>query len=293
MADDAARALSMKTVPARVESIEDAWLLALREPRRQRESLEFVAKLVAGSGGEDGGPRLRTGGADRVSERASLAYAAAVLFACGKVQAALRVANEVLRQLNEHGRLYSTVDSVAALALLAQLRKTGVCAGGGAELLVNGASTTAARAAEETNDAIETVEVVAGVAVIEIARVREVRWAEQKSAFPLRIAFVDARDQTITRFARGDRAELVVTLPNGYVEGDVAHVCLPPSLSWVTGGARVKRFSVDFAGRDTVRVPVVVTGAIHGRQRFAVAVRNMFQEERAASPGLLVIEARS
>jgi hypothetical protein len=61
-------------------------------------------------------------------------------------------------------------------------------------------------------------------------------------------------------------------------------------MAWVHGAPRSKRFTVDLAGRDEVAIPVVVVADIDGRQRFAVAVRNMFEEERASSPGLLVVD---
>ena len=60
-------------------------------------------------------------------------------------------------------------------------------------------------------------------------------------------------------------------------------------MSWIAGGGRVKKLSMDFEGKNELTVPLVVTGPIAGRQRFAVCVRNMFEEERAASPGLLTI----
>ncbi len=285
MADDVAGACRMARVPERVQTMDDAWALAVRAPRRRREALELVARTVCL---DESGPRLRAP-ARRVDERATLAYAAAVLFASGKTQTAIRLANEVLRQLNEQGRLYSTLDSVAAIALMVQLRRTGIV-GGGAELVVNGRTATALEASR-LSDQAEVVEVKEGVCVVEVTRVREDRWAEARATFPLKVGFRDGAGRSITGFRRGDRAELVVTLPRGYAEGDLVHVCLPPAMAWLEGGGRVKRFSVDFAGRDEVRIPVVVTQEINGRQRFAVAVRNMFHEERAATPGLMVIES--
>ena len=65
------------------------------------------------------------------------------------------------------------------------------------------------------------------------------------------------------------------------------HVDLPACLSWLRGGGLVKRFTVDFVGRDEVHIPLAVTGAAPGGQHFAVCVRNMFEEERRANPGLV------
>jgi hypothetical protein len=86
---------------------------------------------------------------------------------------------------------------------------------------------------------------------------------------------------------------LRVRLESGYKDGDLVWVCLPDALSRILGGGQVKRFSVDFEGRDEVVISLAATsvtvdrqGGI-GPQRFAVCVRNMFEEERTGNPGLL------
>jgi hypothetical protein len=59
--------------------------------------------------------------------------------------------------------------------------------------------------------------------------------------------------------------------------------------------AVLKRFAVDFAGESTVRVSLAATGVTLGPggesapQRFAVCVRNMFEEERGGNPGVLEV----
>ena len=73
--------------------------------------------------------------------------------------------------------------------------------------------------------------------------------------------------------------------------GDLVHVALPACMSWIHGGGRVKRFSIDFEGKDEVRVQIVVTAPIDGKEHFAICVRNMFEEARATSPGLLAAHA--
>ena len=52
----------------------------------------------------------------------------------------------------------------------------------------------------------------------------------------------------------------------------------------------MKQFSLDFAGKNNLSIPLVVTSKIAGKQHFALCVRNMFEEERAANPGLLVMK---
>jgi hypothetical protein len=48
---------------------------------------------------------------------------------------------------------------------------------------------------------------------------------------------------------------------------------------------------MDFAGADELRIPVVVTSNIQDKQHFALCVRNMFEEERATSPGIMSVKA--
>jgi hypothetical protein len=86
-----------------------------------------------------------------------------------------------------------------------------------------------------------------------------------------------------------------VTIEGGYKPGDILWVALPDALSRVVGGGQVKQFSVDFEGQTTLRVPLAATGVTVGKTgqpgpaRFAVCVRNMFEEERGGSPGTIEV----
>ena len=93
----------------------------------------------------------------------------------------------------------------------------------------------------------------------------------------------------------GSSRPLVVKIESGYVPGDLCWVCLPDALSRVIGGGQVKRFSVDFKGKDEVRIPLAATAVTVNREggeapaHFAVCVRNMFEEERGGNPGALTV----
>ncbi len=106
------------------------------------------------------------------------------------------------------------------------------------------------------------------------------------------LAATAQRGNKKNRFSSGDRADLLVDLPKGYRAGDLVHVALPACMSWIKGGGRVRRFTMDFRGEDELRVPVVVTGELRGKQHFAVCVRNILEEERATSPGLPTVQAQ-
>jgi hypothetical protein len=285
MADDAGAAHGLDRVPANISSAEEAYVVASAEPARADEAARWVLGLIDLDGAEASVSDPR----GAVHNRCVLSYAAATLLLAGDVARGVRVANVVTRQLNADGRMYSTVDSVAAIALLGSLASTGVSKGDG-EVIVNGTKMRCAEAAV-LSDQVETLEVVSGVCIIELSAVRTERWSDYENSFGVRVGFRGPGGDKVRRFAAGDRAELVVELLEGYKSGDLVHVALPASLSWLKGGGKVQRFTVDFEGDTQVRVPVLVTGRIDGKQRFAVCVRNMFEEERASNPGLLTVDA--
>ncbi len=123
-----------------------------------------------------------------------------------------------------------------------------------------------------------------GVAAVEVTRLHEENWGRFANHFPIEVSLTKNVVQA------GSRLELVIYLPEGYVAGDLAHVALPACLSWIQGGGKVKLFSLDFEGKNELRIPLLVTSKIEGKQHFAVCVRNMFKEERTSSPGLLSVK---
>jgi hypothetical protein len=228
-----------------------------------------------------------------VSWRVGAAHAAACLLRAGAGadrSLALKLADGVVAALNEAGRLYSTLDSVAAIALLAELRAAGVVSGAGVvEIDGRRLDTSAA-----VGTAVDRVRALEGVAAVEVTREVEESWESFADSVALGVALV--RDGRASRsFVVGDALELRVALEKGYRAGDLLWVCLPDALARLVGGGQVKRFAVDFAGRTEVCVPLAATAptldaaGAPGPQHFAVCVRNMFDEERAGNPGLLQV----
>lgn len=231
-----------------------------------------------------------------VGFRAENAYAAATLLRAGDladVRRALALANSVVRALGENGRLYSTVDSVAAIALLSDLRRRGIATSGAGEIEIDGRRMSAADAVA-LGPGVASVAAVDGVVPVEVRRAVEENW--HALASNVRIVVSLERDgRTSRRFTIGDAIDLRVRIESGYRDGDIAWICLPDALSRVVGGGQVKRFSVDFEGHDEVVVPLAATnitvdhaGGL-GTQRFAVLVRNMFDEERAGNVGTIPV----
>ncbi len=137
---------------------------------------------------------------------------------------------------------------------------------------------------------IEYIKALDSFAAVEVIIVYEDDWNAFANAFPVKINFRNSKDKQIRAFKAGDRAELIVSLPDGYQNGDIVHVATPACMTWIQGGEKVKRFTLDFAGKNELRIPIVVTSKLKGVQHFAVCVRNMFEEERASSPGLLYVK---
>ncbi len=291
MVADAAAAHGLAPCPDRIASIEDAYAAATAGGDTEGV-LGFVRSFLDVSGNDVRvcPPSQRRRPWHRVAERTFLAYAAATLIALGDRRLGTRVANLVTRQLNAQGCLYSTVDSVAAIVLMIELRRANLVAGR-ARLRVNGREMTA-HEAENLADLVETVEVSEGVAAVEVLRLHEEDWNAFESTFRVQVDFRDSRKRRVSRFAMGDRVDLAVRLPDGYRSGDLLHVSLPAAMSWIHGGGQVRQFTLDFEGENEVRVPLVVSSAIDGEQHFAVCVRNMFEEERIASPGILTVRGR-
>src|SRR5207245_2124429 len=99
MADDVAKAFRLKRVPDRIVSIEDAYATVLSGDSRAADRARHYVETAIDFGTE---PRARSA-RDAVSERALLAYGAAVLVASGDLARGVRAANKVTRQLNEQG----------------------------------------------------------------------------------------------------------------------------------------------------------------------------------------------
>ena len=245
----------------------------------------FIENLVDFS---DSTPRLKNKH-HAVADRATFAYVAASLIAIGDLRRSIPLANHVTRQFNEQGALYSTVDSVAAIALMIQLRRSGAVTGKG-RVRINSLEMTTLEASL-FSDRIECIEVLDGIAAIEVMRIREEDWKTFAYAFPVKIGFRDSGGNRVRTFKAGERTDLFVSLPEGYQIGDIVHVILPACMSWIQGGGMVKRFTLDFAGENELKIPIVVTSSIKGRQHFAVCVRNMFKEERATNPGMLSVSS--
>jgi hypothetical protein len=282
--------------PSKIVSCEDAYMV-VRSGAAERldEAISFVRAFVeAGKFDQPEKPGANPYYGGAVAQRQQAAYAAAVLFRSKQssdMKHAIKLADFVTKQFTECGRLYSTVDSAAVIALLSELRQRSFGSGGKVE--INGGKAISSDAID-WSETIKSIKVLEGVMTVQVGRLVEEDWSKFSSNVDIAVSLI--KDKAVgKKFKLSDSAELVVTISGGYKEGDILWVCLPEALSRIFGGGQVKMFSLDFAGAKELSVPLAATGltvAMDGEtrpQHLAVCLRNMFEEERCGNPGLIPI----
>ena len=294
----------LEVLPRAIHDCHDAYQVMTRSdaPRERDKAAAYAREKLKEKDGRmyvavgERAPHFNLYG-QAVAQRQETAYAAATLLVGGQnadLPMAIAATNYLTSQLNEEGRLYSTVDTAACLALLLALREAGVVAtGDGGSVAINGQQMKLAEALAY-GEKVESIRCIEGVIAAQITSEVIEDWSSLKSALPVEVRLErDGRAQQ--RFKVGDALELVLSVPR-YEAGMVAHVCLPDALARIVGGGQVKRFSLDFSEKRTLRVPLAATGATSfpgakqaGAQHWAVIVRNMFKEEQVGNPGLLKV----
>ena len=287
-------------LPRSINDCHDAYQVVTRsESRREREKAAAYGreKLQEKDGqvfvavGEHS-PHYNLYG-QAVAQRQEMAYAAATLLAAGQpadLPLAIAATNYLTGQLNEEGRLYSTVDTAAGLALLLALRESGVVASAdGGVVAINGEQMKLAEALAYS-EKVESIRCIEGVVAAQITSEVVEDWSSLKSGLPVEVR-LERTGRSQEHFKVGDALDLVISVPR-YEAGMVAHICLPDALARIVGGGQVKRFSLDFQGERSLRVPLAAVSATRlpgtgrtGAQHWAVIVRNMFKEEQVGNPG--------
>jgi hypothetical protein len=253
-----------------------------------------------------------------VSTRAETAYAAAALLATGEssdLPKAIAATNYLTGQLNAEGRLYSTVDTAACLALMLGLRESGVVTTDeGGRVQLNGQDMSLAEALAST-EKVEVLRCREGVMAVEVISEVIEDWNAFKNTLPVEVR-LERNGHAQERFKAGDALDLVISVPR-YEPGLIAHVCLPDALARIVGGGQVKRFSLDFCEKNVLRIPLAAISSTHlpqlkdaeaqnnllhwlgtgdsekatqNIQHWAIIVRNMFKEEQIGNPGLMGVE---
>ncbi len=232
-----------------------------------------------------------------MAERQETAYAAAILLKTGEtsdLSLALAATNTITSQIHAEGRLYSTVDTAACLALMTALRDAGVVADDrNGRVAVNGQEMMLADALNYRKK-VASIQCVQGAIAAQITSevVEDWNTFQRQLAVEVRL---ERKGSIQEQFTVGDELDLIIQVRQ-YEPGLLVHVCLPDALARIVGGGQVKRFSLDFCGKNEVRVPLAAIGSTLSTiatkktsQHWAVIVRNMFKEERVGNPGLLEV----
>ncbi|GAC1578849.1 MAG: hypothetical protein NVS4B1_09470 [Ktedonobacteraceae bacterium] len=305
MAIDAASYYKIENPPRTLNTCHDAYRVLVSTASIQEMKDEAVAFVQARLKEKNGvvsvavpeqNPLFTLFGSG-VAERQETAYAAAVLLKTGAtsdLSLALAATNTITSQINAEGRLYSTVDTAACLALMMALRDAGVVADdGNGRVAINGQEMPLADALLY-RDKVESIRCVKGAIAAQITS--EV--VEDWNAFQRQLAVevrLERQGHIQEQFSVGDELDLIIKVRQ-YEPGLLAHICLPDALARIIGGGQVKRFSLDFCGKNELRIPLAAIGSTYSAidtkktsQHWAVIVRNMFKEEQVGNPGLLEV----
>ncbi len=283
-ADQAGTVYEMQRCPQDIKTFYDAYAAA--QAGRTREAKTWLDHRFAT-------PAARNEALPQnhmVKHRSALAVAAATYLKLGDLRSALPLCNTVFAAQTGEGRLYSTQDSIATVLAAVELAKLADF-NQPRRFVINGQTCDGAQA-EATTEPIEVLELLEGFAVVEITRWLEEDWLSFGSPFPVNYEWQQQGRKT-KRLKAGATLDLCITLPEGYMVGDLAHISLPPGICRRVGGGQVRRFSVDFAGTSEIKVPVVVTTTQRCIQHMLICVRNMFEEERGSCAGLQKVALNS
>ncbi|HEY9743684.1 MAG TPA: hypothetical protein V6C90_24620 [Coleofasciculaceae cyanobacterium] len=171
------------------------------------------------------------------------------------------------------------------------MRTAGIGTSGTVRVLLNGRAMSLPEAMEvSSTNQIDAIAVLEGAALVELTTEVVEDWNAFRADVPVQVQLVVSQERANGLLCPGDTVELLVEVER-YEPGLLVNVCLPPALSRLEGGGEVKRFSVDFCGRNLVRVPLFVTGhTLPAGEHWAVVVSNMFSEERTGNPGVLRVQ---
>jgi hypothetical protein len=265
MASDAATYHKVEHPPTTLDDCHTAYRVVLSEQAPQKEkqkALSFVRTrlskqgLYASVAASDAAQQYY---GTQVAMRAETAYAAATLFACGELAEALPATNYVIEQFNEEGRLYSTVDTAACLALLLEMRKAGIATQlSETHILLNDQEMPLSQALTYEGK-VESLRCQTGLATVQVTAEALEDWSTFAHTISVEVR-LEKDGIAQSSFTVGDALDLVVRVPR-YEPGLVLHVCLPDALARIAGGGQVKRFSLDFCGQHEVRIPLAAVSA--------------------------------
>ena len=232
-----------------------------------------------------------------VQARARNAYIAAAFLSSRKAELrnkGLEIANWILRQADTNDRLYSTLDSTAALTMLTEMKSLGCNETG--QVRINDELFEKTNA-EIRNLRIRNVEAVGKPLMIRYQESKRIRWSDFKNNVSINVS-TSKNGNHRSNFKSGEKFDLSISLQEEYKFGDHALIYLPDSIAHLSAGGQVRQLNVDFEGECQFNIPLVVTSISQDNcgdpapHHFAVCVRNMYDEERIGNSGWLKINCQ-
>ncbi|MEG5035015.1 alpha-2-macroglobulin family protein [Microcoleus sp. AT3-D2] len=278
--EGAAAAYHLPTIPTQIASGRDAYRSFMRLASTRNEALLYARSYLK---------TPETTHQNNVINRSEQAYCATVLLMAGEnsdLRSALNTVNQLARCLNGDGRLYSTVDSVGMIALMTALQAAGINLNGTVYALQEGEMRALESEQVFSTEKMEEIALKEGTALVDMKGIAIEDWSTFAADIPVKIQL----SKTNSFLQPGDTVELIAEVES-YQPGLLLQVCLPPVLSRLEGGGEVKRFSVDFCGQKTIKIPLRVTGYTSpAGEHWRAVVRNMFNDEETGNSGLLRVQ---
>ncbi|MEG4217083.1 alpha-2-macroglobulin family protein [Microcoleus sp. Pol14C4] len=278
--EGAAAAYHLPIIPTQIANGRDAYRSFMGLASTRNEALLYARSYLK--------TKKRTH-QNNVINRSEQAYCAAVLLMAGEncdLRWALNTVNQLANCLNGSGSLYSTVDSVGMIALMSALQAAGINLNGTVYALQEGEMRALESEEVFSTQKIEAIALLEGTALVEMKTIAIEDWSTFVADIPVKIQL----SKTNSSLQPGDTVELIAEVES-YEPGLLLQVCLPPALSRLEGGGEVKRFSVDFCGQTTLKIPLRVSGYTSpAGEHWRAVVRNMFNEEETGNSGLLRVQ---
>lgn len=216
--------------------------------------------------------------------KSEAAYCAAALIKANRLEDGIDVANAVAKAMGGTlgGAMHGSCECLAYMHMIHELRKKGIVPDGGGKAKINGNLMEVQKALGMRD--ISKVEATKTACAIRITRLSKIRFDEFAAGVQLTLDVEGKNGAKVLK--AGGQVKVRVKIDD-YRDGDVLCVALPECLSRITGGAKSRKFQLDFAGNKEMELDLVAGRSTKRPQRWAAVVRNMYDGARIGSVGLL------
>lgn len=262
--------------------------IALQHGFTRQETVAFIGRYLAKEGDNYriiGTLPTYAHGATVV--RAELAYLAASMVMWKMWDAAIPLASHVLSQVRERGLAHSSADTLPILLMINVF--SALDFGKAQSWVTRNSGRITLQNLLDDGDTFKSFTAGDQPVVIGYTVDEERTWSDMRFTKQVQVAIINRDGQHARALPVGQRAKVVITLPQGYEAGDMVRLVTPPNLVITMGGGQIQNMDVDLQGQATVEVEVMaIAPTVDGHQDvLAVLVWNMFDEEKAGNPGLI------